>query len=187
MVLLKSHTIKLVIRELILPEQNQESLFLLTLRLGIKWIMKSLLPLTGESCLTVWKAQLCGTFSQASESFPVDEFPEPGLRESTDRWRVSAKAGIPKFFPVPNPNSSNSRISRPHGHCWLAARRGREVPAPPGHASKLQSCLWCVLSLQSQQPSRQLYVLIPGYSDTLPSVIVSSPNQMTLPQGKGHS
>lgn len=53
MVLLKSHTIKLVIRELILPEQNQESLFLLTLRLGIKWIMKSLLSLTGESCLTV--------------------------------------------------------------------------------------------------------------------------------------
>lgn len=39
----------------------------------------------------------------------------------------------PQVLPCPySSNFHNSRIPRPHGHCWLAARRGRETPAPPG-------------------------------------------------------
>lgn len=186
MVLLKSHTIKLVIRELILPEQNQESLFLLTFSLGIKWIMKSLLSLTGESCLTVWKAQLCGTFSQASESFPVDEFLEPGLRESTDGelqprlGSPSSSLSLTQTVQTAESPDSMGTVGWQQGE----ARRFQLLLAMP--PSFRAACGVCSPCSPSSQAGNFTY-LSQAYSDTLPSVIASSPNQTTLPQGKGHS
>lgn len=119
----------------------------------------------------VWRAQLCGTCSLASEGFPGDELTEPGLGASTDCLRASVKPGIPKhppdteFFTVLYQRFKLPRQQTPklHGRCWRAAGRGREAPAPSGHTATLQSCPQPVLSLRSQQPRRQLHLVVPGW------------------------
>lgn len=141
--------------------------------------------------LTVWKAQLCGTFSQASQSFPVDEFPEPGLRENTDRWRASAKAGIPKFFPVPDPTVQTSSTAECPDSMdtvgWQQEEAGRFqllLAMPPSSRAACGLCSPCSPSSQAGNFTQ----LSQAYSNALPSVIASSPNQqMTPPQGKAHS